>query len=82
MEEFFIIAKFQGLHIARNVACAIWKLNPGQWEIAVIPQNKRALMFWEKSITLFTKGVFKKSTQNITYDMDQPKRIVFNFEMT
>lgn len=79
MGEFFILAKFQGQGIAKRVAYKVWEMNPGKWEISVIPQNKRALAFWEKVIREFFCGRFLKSIKNVCYDEHQPKRIIFEF---
>ncbi|MCD6055566.1 MAG: acetyltransferase [Gammaproteobacteria bacterium] len=80
MGEFFIIAKFQGQGIATRVAHKIWEITPGRWEIPVIPENKKALIFWEKAITKFTDGAFDQTTKEVTYDEHQPKRVIFAFD--
>ena len=46
--EFFILAKFQGKGIGRHVACQIWEIFGGAWEVSVIPENKPAYSFLEK----------------------------------
>jgi len=64
MGEFFIIAKFQGAGIA----------------VSVIPNNKSALKFWEKSISEFTCGAFNKQSKEVAYDEHCPRRIIFEFD--
>jgi predicted acetyltransferase len=80
MGEFFIIAKFQGAGIATHVAKEIWNMHPGKWEVSVIPSNKSALKFWEKSISEFTSGAFNKLIKEVTYDEHYPRRIIFEFD--
>lgn len=80
MGEFFIIAKFQGQGIASYVAAKIWEMHQGTWEVSVIPENKSAHVFWEKTISKFTGGVYHQSIKDVTYDEHQPKRIIFEFD--
>jgi predicted acetyltransferase len=78
--EFFIIAKFQGQGIAHQVAKEVWNMNPGKWEVSVIPENKSALKFWERAISEFTCGTFNKQIKEVTYDEHCPRRIIFEFD--
>ncbi|WP_227779888.1 acetyltransferase [Rickettsia sp. Tenjiku01] len=39
-----------------QVAKQIWQMHKRLWEVAVIPENKPALIFWRKVINEFTKG--------------------------
>lgn len=80
MGEFFVIAKFQGQGIATRVAHKIWEMNPGKWEVSVIPENKTALAFWEKTISGFTCGTFNRKIKEVAYDEHQPRRVIFEFE--
>lgn len=80
MGEFFIIAKFQGKGIGREVANQIWKTYLGNWEVSVIPENKRALNFWRKAITRFTNSYYQESVIEIDYDKSQPKRYLLSFD--
>ena len=77
--EFFIIARFQGRGVASQVAYQIWTMHPGKWLVSVIPENTKALRFWEKTINNFTNNNFLKKSCKVTYDNAQPKRIVFEF---
>jgi predicted acetyltransferase/RimJ/RimL family protein N-acetyltransferase len=80
MGEFFIIAKFQGQAIAHQVAQQIWSMHPGTWEVSVIPNNKRAIKFWEKTISAFTYGAFNQQIKEVAYDEHCPRRIIFEFD--
>lgn len=78
--EFFVIAKFQGKGIAKQVAYQIWEQFNGKWEVSVIPENENALAFWRKAITDFTDGHYVEEIKKIDYDKDQPKRYIFSFK--
>jgi predicted acetyltransferase len=80
MGEFYITAKFQGTGVAQSVAHQMFEKHQGLWEVAVIPQNNPAKIFWEKAICQFTDGIFHQSIKDVTYDEHQPKRIVFTFD--
>jgi len=58
--EFFVLAKFQGKGIARQVAKEIFKQFPGKWSVAVMPENIKAVNFWRKMITDVSGGNFKE----------------------
>lgn len=80
MGEFFILAKFQKKGIGRKVACQIWEIYPGLWEVSIIPENKNALTFWRKAISTFTGGNYTEEIKTIDYDKDQPKRFIISFD--
>lgn len=50
MGEFFVLAKFQGKGVASAVVKQILKEHPGQWTVAVMPENIKAVKFWRKTI--------------------------------
>lgn len=77
--EFFIQAKFQGKGIGRKIAHQIWEIFGGAWEVSVIPENKPAYNFWQKTIGAYTNGHYKEAICDVTFDVHQPKRIVFTF---
>ena len=77
--EFFILGRYQGFGVGKIAAKKIWHLHPGRWEVSVIPENISALKFWENTIDQFTDHPFKKETKLISFDKDQPKRIIFSF---
>jgi len=77
MGEFFILAKFQGKGIGCYVAQKIWEMHPGIWEVAVIPENKPAFAFWQKTIDFYTSGIYVCKTKTITWDSHQPLRVIF-----
>lgn len=79
MSEFFIIAKFQGKGIGKQVANFLWKKHPGNWKVSVIPENKPGFIFWEKVIADYTAGDYQQALEKVDYDKDQPYRLIFGF---
>lgn len=79
--EFFILAKFQGTGLSRQVTELIWSMHYGLWEVSVIPENIRGLAFWRKAISQATKGKYSEEIKIVDYDPDQPKRYIFNFRV-
>lgn len=80
MGQFFIMGKFQGKGIAQQVARQIWDLYPGLWEVSVIPENVKALAFWRKAVSIFTKENYQEEIKTIDYDEDQPNRYILSFD--
>ncbi len=86
MGEFFVLAKFQGKGVASMVAQEIFKEHPGEWSIAVMPENIKAVKFWRKIITKATHGdyreVFKTADElRSTKNPDPYAMSVFTFDI-
>jgi predicted acetyltransferase/RimJ/RimL family protein N-acetyltransferase len=80
MGEFFILSYYQGKGVAIETALKIFEECKGDWELTVIPENLRALHFWEKIIKIFTNNAYKKVTQ-IMHEWESPQtRILFKFK--
>jgi predicted acetyltransferase len=79
MGEFYVLAKFQGKGIAKQVAFQIWQEFNGKWEVTVIPENLIGLTFWRKTVSNFTNGHYKEEIKKIDYDKHQPKRYILSF---
>lgn len=80
MGEFFIVAKFQGKGIGKQVAELAWEQFPGFWEVTVIPENTPALAFWRKIVSDFTKGEYSEEMKLIYPKAPQPDRYVLSFK--
>lgn len=80
MGEFYVLGKFQGKGIAKQVAYQIWQEFHGKWEVTVIPENLVGLAFWRKTISNFTKGHYKEEIKKVEYDKHQPNRYIFSFD--
>jgi predicted acetyltransferase len=80
MDEFFILAKFQGKGVGSHVATALFDKHPGMWEVTVIPENRTALSFWRKTIANYTQEQYRCETKHIRPGQAQPYREVFTFD--
>ena len=78
VEEFFVIAKFQGKGVGSSVAKQIFDQFPGIWETAQMPQNTAAIDFWEKVVARYTGGRFEKMYKIIPKPKPHPM-IVLKF---
>lgn len=61
MGEFFIVGKFQGKGIGRQVAFEILDKFPGQWEVMQMPPNLPAIKFWKKVVAEYTGDKFTET---------------------
>ena len=52
--EFFIMKKYRRRNIGSQVALDLWKRFKGPWQIRVLPENKRAYLFWSNTVNQFT----------------------------
>ena len=77
--EFFIVSKYQGKGIGRAVAVQTFDRFQGIWEVMQIPENKRAVGFWEKVVSQYTEGKFQKATKIIPEPVPHPM-IVLQFK--
>lgn len=78
--EFFVLAKFQGKRIGKEVAHQVWTMHPGLWEVSVIPENRNALAFWRNIVSDFTGGKYGDEIKDVDFDAHQPKRCVLSFD--
>jgi predicted acetyltransferase len=85
MGEFFVLAKFQGKGIATTVAREIFKNHPGKWDVAVMPENIKAVKFWRKIISEVSNGeyteIFKTEDELRTAENPDPYAMnILSFE--
>lgn len=64
MGEFFILAKFQSKGVAWYVAEQIFKAHPGQWSVAVMPENLKAYKFWRRAVVKASGDNFTEIFKN------------------
>ncbi len=79
MGEFFVLAPYQRRHIGQAIAQRIFSEFTGEWEVAVIPQNKGAYLFWKPLISTLTAGKFSEQKKLLTFP-EEHQMIVFSFE--
>lgn len=78
MGEFFIVGKFQGQGIGRQVAFDIFNKFPGYWEVMQMPPNLPAIKFWKKIVAEYSNEQFIETT--ITVQKPEPHdNIVLRF---
>lgn len=65
MGEFFIVAKFQGKGIGKQVVFELFNKFPGQWEVMQMPPNLPAIKFWVKVIAEYTQNQFTETSITI-----------------
>ena len=76
--EFFIVSKFQGKGIGRNVAHQVFNQFPGTWETTQIPQNRAAIDFWAKVVNEYSHGQYEETLKTIPKPKPHPM-IVLKF---
>jgi len=84
--EFFIIAKFQGTGVASFVAKEIFRMFSGNWSVAIMPKNIKALKFWRKIIEDVSNGDYTEiaKTADDLKTAENPEAYamnVFSFEI-
>lgn len=78
MGEFFIVGKFQGKGIGKQVAFEIFNKFPGLWEIMQMPPNRPAIKFWEKIVAEYSKNQFTEAIVSVRKP-EPHKNIVLRF---
>ena len=78
LAEFYIIAKFQGKGIGRQIAHQVLSKFPGVWQVAQTPHNVPAIHFWRSVIQQFTNGEYTEERKQIQ-TLDPHEMIVQTF---
>lgn len=79
MAQFFILRRFKGKGIGRQVACKCFDNFKGTWEVMVLPKNIGAYKFWKKTISAYTHNHFQEYVKNVKHFNNSEKNI-FKFE--
>jgi predicted acetyltransferase len=79
MGEFFVLAKFQKSGIGQHIAKEVFNRFDGVWEVASIPENTRALMFWKKTVGEYTKDDFSEEQKVVQHPEPHPM-VILRFE--
>lgn len=72
INEFFIMAQFQGQGYGKQAATAIFKEFPGKWMVVEIEKNIPAQCFWRNLIVRLTNGNMKEYH-------DEQRRVIQSF---
>ena len=84
LSEFFIAGNYQNKGFGKNVAIKLFNFLKGKWALGVIPENKKGLAFWRKTLTSYTVGtfseIFKTSEELETVECPEPyPMIIFTY---
>lgn len=79
--EFFIVAKFQGKGVGRQVAIKLFEQFQGTWDVMQMPSNKPAISFWKKVILDYTKDNYSESIKRII-EPEPHDMVVLSFSAT
>ena len=67
IQEFFIMAKYQGKGYGKEVARKLFKMFPGEWELTQIEKNQPAQFFWRGVIEEVVADPYKEYHENGLY---------------
>lgn len=76
--QFFIIRKFKGHGLGKEVAQRFFAQFRGLWEVMVLPNNSGAYHFWKHTIQDYTGNSFTEYTQHIPH-LDNAVMRIFRF---
>jgi len=77
--EFFILNKFQGKGVGKQVANQLWNTHPGCWELSIIAENTNAVGFWRNAVARATQGKYTEEIKTIVHKTRQEKRHLLSF---
>lgn len=67
IQEFFIMAKYQGNGYGKEIAKKLFKMFPGEWELSQIEKNQPAQAFWRGVIQEVVADQYKEYHENGLY---------------
>ncbi|MCA0993460.1 GNAT family N-acetyltransferase [Pseudalkalibacillus hwajinpoensis] len=67
IQEFFIMAKYQGNGYGNESAKKLFAMFPGEWEVTQIEKNTPARAFWKGLIKEVTANQYKEYHENGSY---------------
>jgi len=60
INEFFIMRKYRRRGIGTYVACRVFDMHRGSWQVSQVCDNDISLLFWERVISDYTNGAYEK----------------------
>ncbi|MBX9587124.1 MAG: GNAT family N-acetyltransferase [Gammaproteobacteria bacterium] len=78
MGQFFIVGKYQGKGVGRQVAVQIFEKFSGTWEVMQMPDNIPAIAFWKKVIAGYTNNKYSEE-RKIIQEPQPHENIVLKF---
>lgn len=67
VSEFYIVPSKRSKKAGRDLACAIFDMYSGEWQVRQIAGADKAYDFWNKTISYYTNGQYTNSTLNDPY---------------
>jgi predicted acetyltransferase len=61
MAEFFILRRHRRSGVGRRAACLLWDRLPSRWIVRVSESNRGAMLFWESTISAYSRGQLTQS---------------------
>ncbi|HHP7229497.1 MAG TPA: GNAT family N-acetyltransferase [Xenococcaceae cyanobacterium] len=58
IHDFFLFHAFRGKGIGQVAASQVFETFKGSWQLRVLPENKPALKFWQKTVSSYSGGNF------------------------
>lgn len=58
--EFYVLPQFRTHGIGKTAAIKVFSKFPGKWEVAQLFGNDKAIKFWRKVISEYTKGIYRE----------------------
>jgi predicted acetyltransferase len=74
--EFFVVRGYRRRGIGTEIAHAVWRRFPGQWEVRMMESNHSAHQFWEHAISAFAA----KAVHSVPLEKDGYCWHLFSFE--
>lgn len=60
MGQFFVLGHFAGQQIGQQAFLQSLKRHSGSWQVRVLPNNQRAIAFWQNCIQQFTQNNYRE----------------------
>jgi len=76
MGEFFVVGKFQGKGVGKQVAFELFNKFPGQWEVMQMPPNVPAIKFWKKIIAEYSNNQYTETTVTVNEPRPHSNNII------
>lgn len=78
MAQFFILRRFKGQGVGKQIAKLCFDQFKGAWEVMVIPNNTGAYQFWKHTIKEYTADKFTESKEIVAH-LSQSEKVIFRF---
>ena len=79
LSEFFVLYKYRRMGVGSYAAKAVFDKFHGRWQLKLHPKNLPSVSFWEKTISAYTKGLYRLvlAYPGTEYDDGTPGNVYF-----